>query len=192
MRGARPLERREVRSLLAACKGPYAVRNRCMVRLGLQTGLRVSSLTSLSVTQVWSRGRPRSYLRLPADSTKTGRSQTLPLNNTAHSTIQELMRWKRSQGEPTDPSAPLFRSRQGRPLSRCQAHRILADAAERAGLDEGISSHSWRKAFASRMMDAGVPMKVMQQLLGHTALTTTERYLAVTQRSMRAAVRAVE
>ena len=83
MKGARPLNQREAQALLRAIQGPYAVRDRCLIQLGLNVGLRISNLVHLTVGQVSHAGRPLRYLRLPAREMKSRRGHTIPLNSPA-------------------------------------------------------------------------------------------------------------
>ena len=155
-----------------------------MILLGINTGLRINNLSTLTCGQVWHAGRPRRYLRLPASSMKSGRGHALPLNSTARNTISGLMRWKAARGEPTDPGAPLFASRHRRTLSVRRAQKIIYDAAETAGLDDGVSTHSLRKSFATRLLERDVNLRVIQELLGHSQLATTASYLGVGPRAL--------
>lgn len=188
MKGARPLNEREVRALLRAIDGPYAVRDRSLIQFGIHTGLRINNLSTLTCGQVWHAGRPRRYLRLPAWAMKSRRGHVVPMNSTARDTITTLMRWKTTRGEPTDATAPLFASRHGRHLSVRRAQKVIYDAAEAAGLDDGVSTHSLRKSFATHLLERDVNLRVIQELLGHSQLATTASYLGVGPRTLEQSV----
>lgn len=188
MRGARPLTQREVNALLRAIDGPYAVRDRSLIQFGIHTGLRINNLSTLTCGQVWHGGRPRRYLRLPAAAMKSRRGHVVPMNPTARSTITALMRWKIARGESTDAHAPVFASRHSRPLSVRRAQQVIYDAAEAAGLDDGVSTHSLRKSFATRLLERDVNLRVIQELLGHSQMATTASYLGVGPRALEKSV----
>jgi len=192
MKGARPLNQSEVRALIRATQGTYAVRDRCLIQLGLNVGLRISNLVQLTVGQAAHNGRPRSYLTIPASQMKSRRGHAIPLNSPAKARIDEMLRWKKRAGEPTNPIAPLFRSREGGFLTTRRAAQIISDAAERAGLEPGISTHSLRKTLATTLMERGISLRVVQELLGHRELATTAQYLGVGRKALEDGVRMLE
>ena len=170
----------------------YSTRDKALVKLGVNVGLRATNLTRLRVGQVWDGHQPRRFLRLRAAEMKSRRGHVIPLNGSARDTIEALVRHKSALGEPLDPEAPLFLSRQGGPVSVRRVQQVLGDAAQRAGLDGGVASHSLRKSFATRLLDAGVNLRVIQELLGHRELATTASYLGVGPRALEESVRAIE
>ena len=192
MKGARPLNQCEVRALLRSIRGSYAVRDRCLVELGLNVGLRISNLVRLTVGQVSHAGRPLRYLRLPAREMKSRRGHTIPLNSPARARIEEMLRWKKHMGEPTELTAPLFRSREGGCMTTRRAAQIISSAADRAGLEPGVSTHSLRKTLATTLMERGVSLRVVQELLGHRELATTAQYLGVGRKALEDGVRMLE
>lgn len=192
MRGARPLNQREVRALLRATRGTYAVRDRCLIDLGFNIGLRIGNLTRLTVGQVAHAGRARRYLSIPAHQMKSRRGHTVPLNNPARARIDEVLRWKKYMGEPATANSPLFRSREGGFMTTRRAAQIISAAAERAGLEPGVSTHSLRKTLATSLMERGVSLRVVQEILGHSELATTAQYLGVGRKALEDGVRMLE
>jgi len=88
--------------------------------------------------------------------------------------------YRRFMGGKLDARLPLFPARTGRllkPLSRCQAWRIISEAADRCRLDPGVSPHSWRKTLASRLFKATKSILVVKQILQHRNISTTVAYL---------------
>ncbi len=192
MRGSRPLDHSEIQALLGAISGTFQERDRALVLLGIHLGLRGANLTTLRVGDVSHRGAPRQYLRLSARRMKSRRGHTLPINRSAQEAIVRLMDWKVRRGEPTDPSAPLFLSRKGGSITTRRALQIIQDAAERAGLEPGVGTHSLRKTAATSLMESGVPLRVVQEILGHAKLETTASYLGVGSRALKDAMEALE
>ena len=78
-----------------------------------------------------------------------------------------------------DPAAPVIPSRQGKPLSRFDAHLIVKKAARRAGLPATVSAHVLRHSHVSHALDAGCGVHVVQATVGHASLNTTSRYTHV-------------
>jgi len=159
--------------------GPYALRNRAVFILCINTGMRIGEALSLSVGQVWQGGRPAKYLSLKPGQTKMGRSRTIPLNAQAREAIAGLMAWKREAGQDCSSEARLFVSKKGIKLTIRQVGNIIADAVEKAGLSGKISSHSMRKTAGTEMMKNGVPLPVIAEILGHKNLYTLICYLGV-------------
>jgi integrase/recombinase XerD len=79
----------------------------------------------------------------------------------------------------------LFLNARGGPLSRQSAWSVLRTAAERAGLAIGISPHTLRHSFATHLMEGGADVRVVQELLGHSSVTTTQIYTLVTVDALR-------
>jgi integrase len=192
MRGSRPLREDEIEALLRAMDGPNAPRDRALVQIGANLGLRSQNLVALRVGDLWHRDAPRRFLRLPARVMKARRGHVLPLNQSACQAVTDLMTWKGRRGEPIDPDAPLFRSRQGGHISPRRAHQILTAAADRAELASGIGTHSLRKSMASRLVEAGVSLPVIMQALGHRHLSTTERYIGIGVDALENGMRALD
>src|SRR5690606_1516565 len=82
-------------------------------------------------------------------------------------------------------SASLFLNTRGNPLSRQSAWAVLQPAAGRAGLDGHLSPHTLRHSFATHLLAGGADVRVVQELLGHASVTTTQIYTQVTVQTMR-------
>ena len=83
---------------------------------------------------------------------------------------------KNSKGK----SEALFLNQRGSRISRQSAWQLVVDAANRAGLAEGISPHVFRHSFATHLLDGGADIRVVQELLGHASVTTTQIYTLIT------------
>jgi integrase/recombinase XerD len=77
-------------------------------------------------------------------------------------------------------TAALFLNARGGPLSRQSAWAVLRQAADKAGLTDHISPHTLRHSFATHLLDGGADVRVVQELLGHASVTTTQIYTLVT------------
>ncbi len=161
-------------------------RDYAMFVLGVNTGLRISDLLSLSVGDVLAgRGeRIQIVKRLELRERKSGKAKSIPLASTARSALASYLR-DRGSFLPDD---PLFPSRQGRseagkpnPLSRCQAWRSLSLAARSAGVSERIGTHTLRKTFGYHCYLAGVDVTRIQKMLNHSSPEVTLRYIGITQ-----------
>jgi integrase/recombinase XerD len=154
---------------------PLAQRDRALLEVLYGTGARISEAVGLAVDDVDL-----------ADKTvllsgKGGKQRRVPLGRMAAAALEAYLVQVRpslvvlGRGTPT-----LFLNSRGGPLSRQSAWMVLRTAAERAGLATGISPHTLRHSFATHLMDGGADVRVVQELLGHSSVTTTQIYTLVT------------
>ena len=151
-------------------------RDAAFLELLYASGLRVSEAASLKVGDV-ERGRVRVV-------GKGGRERIVPLGAPARAALAELI------GEKKPRSAYVFRGRGGGPLSRQEAWRLVKVHALRAGLPPKLSPHWLRHSFATHLLSGGADIRVIQELLGHARVTTTQIYTQVSTDRLRAAYRA--
>ena len=181
--GARPFEdTTEIARFLAAIDGTFKLRDRALVTLGLYAGLRVASALSLKIGDVFDGHRFRRSIRVARKSMK-GRSASfvIPLHPKAARAIARWLVELRRRGIALDAELPIFLSRQqGRAMTTRAAGMMISNAARRAGLDDGILSHSWRKTFAMRLYEgSGHCLLTVGAALAHSPsdVRTTARYL---------------
>ena len=169
---------------------PFGRRDHALLRLAALTGLRVGELCGLDVGLVWCRsGAPREWLDLPAAIAKGSRSRRVPLCRAARRAVAELVGFLRERGFSVAPDAPLLCDRRHRRLPVREVQRMVQSLRELADLDVRVTPHSLRHRFAtSRVQKA--PTFVVQRILGHRKLESTEVYLHTTLDDMMAAVEA--
>ncbi len=143
-------------------------RNHALIRLLYTAGLRVSEACALR----WRDLQPRGEGGQVAVWGKGEKERAVLLTA---GTWRELMALRPADARPDD---PVFRSRQGRPLSPSQAWRVVKAAAARAGLASAaaFSPHWLRHGHASHALDRGAPVSLVREGLGHASLVTTSRY----------------
>lgn len=181
---ARPLPKAlpldAVERLLAAPLGdePAALRDRAMLEVLYGAGLRISELVELDVDDV----------DLVAGSVRTmgkGRKErVVPLGRPARRAVEAWLVRGRPALAPT--SATLFANRRGGRLTRQGAWKIVRGHGEAAGLGDGVSPHTLRHSFATHLMDGGADVRVVQELLGHASVNTTQVYTMVSRTRLRA------
>ena len=195
MKGTRPLDNDEIRRVSAAFTGTYEVRNRGLFMLGVSTGGRISELLSLRIGDVYQNKKPVSDLLYSKSIVKGGEvSRSVPVNADGRRAIDEVVRWHQEKYRRINATRPLFPSRHNSgtvALHRQTAHAILKDAFMEAGLNGHIATHSLRKSFAQRLYDKTGDIYLVQELLGHRNISTTQKYLGVNYADAKAAVEAI-
>jgi integrase/recombinase XerD len=178
-----------VEALLAAAgsvEGPRGLRDRALLELLYGTGARISEAVGQAVDDVAVDGDPRqAAVRLAG---KGGKERVVPVGSYAVRAVQDYLVRARpalaTQGRSGTRGA-LFLNARGGPLTRQSAWSILRSAAERAGLTAEISPHTLRHSFATHLLDGGADVRVVQELLGHASVTTTQVYTLVTVERLR-------
>jgi integrase/recombinase XerD len=162
-----------------ALREALALRDQAMVVLLYATGLRVSELVGLRLHQA---DLSLSYVRVTG---KGGKERIVPYARAAGEALEAylekgrpaLVREKLRHGGTED---ALFVGRRGDPLTRQAFWGTLKDLATLAGIDEEISPHRLRHSFATHLLQAGMNLRSLQALLGHSDLSTTQIYTHVT------------
>jgi integrase/recombinase XerD len=161
---------------------PRALRDRALLEILYGTGARISEAVGLDVDNVDLDG---GAVRLFGKGSK---ERVVPLGSFARSALESYLAGARPAFAAGAPAAGVARgaraavflnARAGR-LSRQSAWTALQTAATRAGLAEGISPHTLRHSFATHLLDGGADVRVVQELLGHASVTTTQIYTLVT------------
>ena len=195
MKGTRPLDNDEIRRVSRCFTGMYEVRNRGLFMLGVSTGGRISELLGLRVGDVYQNKKPVSDLLYSKSIVKGGEvSRSVPVNADGRKAIDELVNWHRRHYGSIASKRPLFPSRHKSgtvPMHRQTAHAILKTAFMEAGLNGHIATHSLRKSFAQRLYDKTGDIYLVQELLGHRNISTTQKYLGVNYADAKAAVEAI-
>jgi len=187
----------EVERLIAAAAAgeepgdPRPLRDRALLELLYGTGARISEAVGLDVDDLGLAGRadgpegPPAALRL---SGKGGKQRIVPVGRYAREALDAYLirgRPALAAGSRRASASPaVFLNARGGRLTRQGAWGILKAAAERAGL-AGISPHTLRHSFATHLLDGGADVRVVQELLGHASVTTTQVYTLVTVDKLR-------
>lgn len=171
----------QVASLLSACEGdePVRMRDRALLELLYATGARITEAVSLDVDDL---GEERS-LRLRG---KGGKQRVVPVGRFASAAVEEYLVRVRPAWSSVGPSTPaLFLGPRGARMSRQSAWLSIRAAAERAQLDVELSPHTLRHSFATHLLAGGADVRVVQELLGHASVATTQLYTLVTIDTLR-------
>ena len=165
----------------AATDGPLDLRNRALLELLYSTGARISEAVGLDVDDVDVQARSALLWG------KGGKERLVPVGRPAVEALQAyLVRGRPDLARRGRGGVPaLFLNSRGGRLSRQSAWQVLADAAERAKISAAVSPHTLRHSFATHLLEGGADVRVVQELLGHASVTTTQIYTLVTVSSLR-------
>lgn len=169
----------EVDRLLAGPRGqgPAALRDRALLELLYAAGLRISELAALDLDDVDS---DRRVLRCRG---KGGRDRSVPFGRQAAEAVDAWVVRARPLWGPSVP-ALLVNQRGGR-LSRQGGWKIVKGHADRVGLGDRVSPHTLRHSFATHLLERGADVRVVQTLLGHANVATTQVYTQITEDHLR-------
>jgi integrase/recombinase XerD len=193
----------DVERLLVAAgagEGPRPLRDRALLELLYATGARISEATALDVDDLdltaegarsGPAGEPSGAAAWPATvrlSGKGSKQRVVPVGRFARQALEHYL----VRGRPalavaarrTSASPAVFLNARGGRLTRQGAWAVLRAAAQRAGI-AGVSPHTLRHSFATHLLDGGADVRVVQELLGHASVTTTQVYTLVTVDKLR-------
>ena len=160
--------------------GPLTLRNRALLELLYSTGARISEAVGLDLDDVDTSAR--SVLL----AGKGGKQRLIPIGRPAVAALDAyLVRGRPDLARRGRGTPGIFLNARGGRLSRQSAWQVLQDAAERAGITATVSPHVLRHSFATHLLDGGADVRVVQELLGHASVTTTQIYTMVTVNAMR-------
>ena len=175
------LTEEEVESLLGApaVGDPLGNRDRTMLEVLYATGLRVSELVNLRYSQV---NLNQGVIRILG---KGNRERLIPLGEEAVRWLNEFARAARGEILLERQTDYLFPTRRGDRMTRQAFWHIIKRYARKAGVDRDLSPHTLRHAFATHLLNHGADLRVVQMLLGHSDLSTTQIYTHVARERMK-------
>ncbi len=158
---------------------PYGCRDRAMLEMLYGSGLRVSELVNLSPERVdWDEG----YLRVLG---KGGKTRFVPLGGVAAKALRCYLEHARPKLLREGRRATvLFLSNRGQALSRDRILQIIKKRAKEAGIPENVYPHIMRHSFATHLLENGADLRVIQDMLGHADLATTQIYTHVERKRL--------
>lgn len=162
---------------------PLQIRDDLLAELLYSTGGRVSEILALDIDDV-ADIRSLRALRLVGKGTKV---RTVPVGSYAVEAIERyLVRARPVLVDQTEAGSPaLLVARNGRRMSRQNAGRVIRQRASRRGLGDAVSPHTLRHSCATHLVESGADIRVVQELLGHASITTTEVYTHVSTANLR-------
>ena len=172
----------DVEAILEAAGAPdtaLARRDRALLEVLYGTGARISEAVGLDVDDLDA-----------VDGTvllrgKGGKERLVPVGGYARESVAAYLTRARPELVAARSGPAMFLNSRGGRLSRQSAWSVLVKAAERAGVTASVSPHTLRHSFATHLLDGGADVRVVQELLGHASVTTTQVYTLVTVDNLR-------
>jgi integrase/recombinase XerD len=181
--GGLPAERQGRRRDPTDAEG-VALRNRALLELLYASGLRVSEALQLDREHL---ARDAAFVRVIG---KGDKERVVPVGEVALTWLDRYLAWPRAAwlaaaGEGDAAGTPLFVTSRGHRMGRQAAWSAVKDAADAAGLTDRVSPHTLRHSFATHLLEGGADLRVVQELLGHASIATTQLYTHVTGERIR-------
>ena len=177
----RPLPVEDVRRLLEAPDegSPTGLRDRAILELLYGSGLRISELTGLDVDDL---DLEEGSVRVLG---KGGKEREVPLGSFGRDAVGAYLTRGRPALASTATRGAVFLNARGGRLSRQSCARLLGHYVRRAGIERRVTLHTLRHSFATHLLEGGADVRVVQELLGHASVATTQIYTLVTARHLR-------
>ena len=177
----------EITSLIDATKrldNPISLRDLALLELLYGTGARVSEVIGINLNDIASSTDDQRAVSTVKLRGKGSKERIVPIGSYAMKALSEYLTRTRpalaEKSKQKNANAALFLNSRGTRLSRVSAWQIVSDAADATGLRGKISPHVFRHSYATHLLDGGADIRVVQELLGHASVTTTQIYTLVT------------
>ena len=161
---------------------PEGHRNRAIIEMLYGSGLRVSELTELRLSNIY---RKEGYMRILGKGSK---QRLVPISPVADEQLGYWLDDRRELDIKPQATDIAFLNCYGRQLTRAMIFTIVKRLAEAAGIRKTISPHTLRHSFATHLLQNGADLRIIQQLLGHESIVTTEIYTHINIQDLREAV----
>ncbi len=161
---------------------PEGHRNRAIIETLFSCGLRVSELVNLQFSQLF---REEHYLRILGKGSK---ERLVPISDRALREIDNYLPWRNTLDIKPGEEDYIFLNRRGAHLTRTMVLIMLKQQAEEACIQKTISPHTLRHSFATALLEGGADLRIIQALLGHESIGTTEIYVHISTQTLREAV----
>ena len=161
---------------------PITVRDKAMLELLYSSGARVSELIGINMSDLSTIETDDGIITTLKLRGKGSKERIVPLGSFAAKAIENYLVRVRPDlaSKSSKTTSALFLNSRGSRISRQSAWQMVLDAAEAAGVTEHVSPHVFRHSYATHLLDGGADIRVVQELLGHASVTTTQIYTLIT------------
>jgi integrase/recombinase XerD len=160
-----------------------SLRDRAILELLYSTGARVSEIVGINVNDISIMNSDSAEVRVIKLRGKGNKERIVPMGSFSVKALDDYLvrvRPNLLSKNSRNKNDALFLNQRGSRISRQSAWQIVVDSAKKCGLSEGISPHVFRHSFATHLLDGGADIRVVQELLGHASVTTTQIYTLIT------------
>ncbi len=173
----------EVEMLLEEVKGkkPLDQRNYAMLTLMYDSGLRVSEVLDLKISDLH---LGESLIHVTGKGSK---QRIVPVTDECRNALNQYLTKGRKKLK-TVTGEIIFVNSKGNPLSRIGFYKMIKDKAKKAGIEKEISPHTLRHSFSTHLLDRGVDIRIVQEILGHSDISTTQIYTEVSKENLKKVV----
>ena len=161
---------------------PVTIRDQAMLELLYSSGARVSELIGINLNDLSSIETNDGVITILKLRGKGAKERIVPLGSFATQAIDNYLTRVRPDlaARSSKSASALFLNSRGSRISRQSAWQMVLDAADAAGVTEHVSPHVFRHSYATHLLDGGADIRVVQELLGHASVTTTQIYTLIT------------
>ena len=161
---------------------PITARDQAMLELLYSSGARVSELIGININDLSSIDASDGKVTTLKLRGKGSKERIVPLGSFATRAVENYLVRVRPElaSKSSKVTSALFLNSRGGRISRQSAWQMVLDAAEAAGVSEHVSPHVFRHSYATHLLDGGADIRVVQELLGHASVTTTQIYTLIT------------
>ncbi len=152
---------------------PYGLRDRAILELFYSSGLRVSELCEVLLQSI---NLDEGYIRVLGKGSK---ERIAPIGSAAVTAVRNYLSGGRPHFVKSKTGSELFLSQQGRAISRKMVWVMIRQHAAKAGIEKPIKPHLLRHSFATHLLEGGADLRVIQEMLGHSDISTTQIYTSV-------------
>ena len=155
------------------------LRNKSIIELLYSCGLRVSELIQIDISDIFKTESLSTVLG------KGNKERFVPMSDQAKNFLNEYINYERNQVQAKRGFEDiLFLNNRGKRLTRVMIYNIIEETRKKVGIKKKISPHTLRHSFATHLLENGADIVSIQKMLGHSSITTTERYLHVTKKHL--------
>jgi tyrosine recombinase XerD len=159
---------------------PFGHRNKAMIEVMYDCGLRVSELVSLKISDIY---KTEGFIKVKG---KGDKERLVPIGDGSLTIVYQYIDGARKHVDVKSKySDTVFLNRRGAPLSRQMVFLIVKDLAEKNDIQKEISPHTFRHSFATHLLEGGADLRAVQQMLGHCCINTTEIYTHISDELLR-------
>ena len=160
------------------------LRNKSIIELLYSCGLRVSEIIEINISDIF---KTESLLKVLG---KGNKERFVPMSDQAKNFLNEYINYERNPVKiKRGYEDVLFLNNRGKKLTRVMIYNIIEETRKKVGIKKKISPHTLRHSFATHLLENGAEIVSIQKMLGHTSITTTERYLHVSKKHLKRIVK---